>query len=96
MGQPARFLLWGASALTSTQVQCHELTASAIFDATEARMTGCARVTASHEVPNAALDLEDFNVTLPADFFSARVNTVSFGNTEDERNAFLVNLSSGF
>jgi hypothetical protein len=43
---------------------------SAIFDATLARMTGCVQVTASHEVPNAALDLEDFNVTLPADFFS--------------------------
>ena len=65
---------------------------SATNDAIEARMTGCARITASHEVPNAALDLEDFNVTLPADFFSARVNTVSFGNTQEERNAFLVNF----
>jgi hypothetical protein len=65
---------------------------SAINEATLTRMTGCVQVTATHEVPNTPLNLEDFNVTLPADFFSARVNTVSFGNTEEERNAFLANF----
>ncbi len=42
-------------------------------------ITGCARATATHETPDAPLDLEDFKVTLPevtlpADFVSARVS----------------------
>ena len=58
-------------------------------------MTGCARVTASHEVPNAALDLEDFNVTLPADFFSARALREAIDDLSSEAaEAFLDDLNN--